>query len=158
MAATTNMIRCFIILKHLSNVAIFACHKGLWRTHMMKLTFSGHLPCLKMWCSSNSFHQTCTLWWGGCKYNCQRSTSPSCEDPPANIHGITSSDLWRFYSTSEQWAFTVYIIRMAKAPFWTPCLNLVWPRSHLPRRPWGLQNLRPLAILQRPQYFHGHTM
>ena len=32
------------------------------------------------------------------------------------------------------------------------------PRSHLPRRPWGLQNLRPLAILRRPQYFHGHTM
>jgi len=32
------------------------------------------------------------------------------------------------------------------------------PRSHLPRQPWGLQNLRPLAILGRPQYFHGHTM
>ena len=32
------------------------------------------------------------------------------------------------------------------------------PRSHLPRRPWGLQNLRPLAIIRRPQYFHSHTM
>ena len=31
-------------------------------------------------------------------------------------------------------------------------------RSHLPRRPWGLQNLRQPAIIRRPQYFHGHTM
>ena len=31
---------------------------------------------------------------------------------------------------------------------------LLRPRSHLPRRPWGLQNLRPLAIIRRPQYFH----
>ena len=37
-------------------------------------------------------------------------------------------------------------------------LMTVRPRSHLPRRPWGLQNLRPLAIIRRPQYFHGHTM
>ena len=36
--------------------------------------------------------------------------------------------------------------------------KLIRPRSHLPRRPWGLQNLRPLAIIGRPQYFHGHTM
>ena len=42
------------------------------------------------------------------------------------------------------------------------CVNeinqTVRPRSHLPRRPWGLQNLWPLAIIGRPQYFHGHTM
>ena len=37
-------------------------------------------------------------------------------------------------------------------------ITAVRPRSHLPRRPWGLQNLRPLAIIRRPQYFHGHTM
>ena len=42
-------------------------------------------------------------------------------------------------------------------------VSAVWPfevrpRSHLPRQPWGLQNLRPLAIIGRPHYFHGHTM
>ena len=36
--------------------------------------------------------------------------------------------------------------------------TVVRPRSHLPRWPWGLQNLWPLAIIGRPQYFHGHTM
>ena len=53
-----------------------------------------------------------------------------------------------------EWHITVRI-----SPFDQPLYeSLLRPRSHLPRWPWGLQNLRPLAIFGRPQYFHGHTM
>ena len=40
----------------------------------------------------------------------------------------------------------------------SPSIPSLRPRSHLPRRPWGLQNRWPLAIIRRPQYFHSHTM
>jgi len=85
-------------------------------------------------------------------------------------------DVFKVSNYTQQSKITICLDprrRRSNAPPWLPyatnlCLAptqtlvlanpLLRPRSHFPRRPWGLQNLRPLAIIGRPQYFHGHTM
>ena len=69
------------------------------------------------------------------------------------------SSIWHqlSYTAMEMGSKSCFMEVIYRLPWFADLCGLR-PRSHLPWRPWGLQNLRPLAIIQRPQYFHGHTM